>query len=77
MDKIVVQAVCDYYRNDLGIDIKDEDVYIVWKCKTLQNWKYMLSTNIPDTRYFEITYNGNKEEFYFDAYVKEVNKCIK
>ena len=37
----------------------------------------MLSTNIPDTRYFEITYNGDKEEFYFDSYVKEINKCIK
>lgn len=82
MDNKVMQMVSDYYKNDLvieqhGIPAEDVQVYIVWKCKTLQNWKYMLSTNVPDTRYFEITYNGDKEEFYFDAYVKEINKCIK
>lgn len=74
-----MQMVVNYYNNDLKTErkITDLDVYIVWKCKTLQNWKYMLSTNIPDTRYFEITYNGDKDEFYFDSYVKECNKCIK
>lgn len=77
MDNKVIQMVIDYYRNDLELMLTPEEVYIVWKCKTLQNWKYMLSTNVPDTRYFEITYNGNKEEFYFDAYIKEINKCIK
>lgn len=82
MDKKVIQMVVDYYHNDLtieqhGIPITDLDVYVVWKCKTLQNWKYMLSTNVPDTRYFEVTYNGDKEEFYFDSYIKECNKCIK
>lgn len=79
MDKTVMQMVVNYYNNDLKTErkITDLDVYIVWKCKTLQNWKYMLSTNIPDTRYFEITYNGDKDEFYFDSYVKECNKCIK
>ena len=79
MDKTVLGMVVDYYNNDLKLEhkITDLDVYIVWKCKTLQNWKYMLSTNVPDTRYFEITYNGDKKEFYFDAYVKEINKCIK
>lgn len=79
MDKTVMQMVVNYYNNDLKTErkITDLDVYIVWKCKTLQNWKYMLSTNMPDTRYFEITYNGDKDEFYFDSYVKECNKCIK
>ena len=26
----------------------DFDVYIVWKCKTLQNWKYLLASTLPD-----------------------------
>ena len=26
--------------------------------------------------YYEITYNGEKNEFYFDAYKKWENKCI-
>lgn len=83
MDNKAIQIVLDYYNRELknteGLDkyLTPDDVYIVWKCKTLQNWKWMLSTNIPDTRYFEVTYNGDKEEFYFDSYIKECNKCIK
>ncbi len=56
--------------------ITPDDVYIVWMCKTLQNSKAMLSTPVPDTRYYEVTYNGDKEEAYLDAYVKEKNNCF-
>ena len=31
------------------------------------------STPVPDTRYYEATYNGDKEDVYLDAYVKEQN----
>ena len=57
--------------------ITPDDVYIVWMCKTLQNSKAMLSTPVPDTRYYEVVYNGDKKEVYLDAYVKEQNSCIK
>jgi hypothetical protein len=53
------------------------DVYIVWKCKTLQNWKWLISTNLPDGMYYELTYNGDKNEFYLDAYKKFENVVIK
>lgn len=53
------------------------DVYIVWKCKTLQNWKWLISTTISDGMYYEVTYNGDKREFYLDAYKKFENRCIK
>lgn len=53
------------------------DVYMVWHCKTLQNSKALLSTTISDGMYYEITYNGDKDEFYFDAYKKFENRCIK
>jgi hypothetical protein len=49
----------------------------VWLCKTLQNNKALLSTDEPDGRYYEVTYNGDKQEFYFDAYIKEHNQLIK
>lgn len=53
------------------------EVYVVWMCKTLQNNKALLSTDIDgDTRYYEITYNGDKKEFYFDCYIKQENRCI-
>lgn len=53
------------------------DVYIVWFAKTLQNWKACLSTNLPDRMYYELTYNGDKDSLYIDAYVKLENKEIK
>ena len=53
--------------------IKDEDVYIVWYCKTLQNHKALASTTVPDGMYYEVTYNGDKNELYLDAYKKWEN----
>ena len=53
----------------------DFEIYVVWMCKALQNNKALLSTDIVgDTRYYEITYNGDKGEFYFDVYVKLINR---
>lgn len=57
--------------------ITNDDVYIVWACKTLQNHKALVSTTLPDGMYYEITYNGDKNEIYFDAYKKFENKLIK
>ena len=51
-------------------------VYIVWQCKTLQNWKFLISTDISDGMYYEVTYNGDKDEWYLDAYKKVENRCI-
>ncbi len=57
--------------------ITDQDVYVVWLSKALQNSKALLSTTLHDGMYYEITYNGNKNELYLDAYKKFENKCIK
>lgn len=57
--------------------ITENDVYVVWSCKTLQNNKSLLSTTLFDGMYYEITFNGDKQEIYFDAYKKWENKCIK
>ena len=45
-------------------------------CKTLQNSKTLLSTTANDGMYYELTYNGDKEELYLDAYKKWENKLI-
>lgn len=49
------------------------DVYVVWFCKTLQNWKALISTSLPDGMYYEVTYDGDKERVYVDAYKKFQN----
>lgn len=76
MDEKAKQIVKDYVSR-LHPYVSDDDIYIVWKCKTLQNWKWLISSHHPDGMYYEVTYNGDKEEFYLDAYVKVANEVIK
>ena len=79
MDNIVIDLVRNYVLEH--IDKSDEtprfEVYTVWKAKVLQNWKYLLSTTLPDGMYYELTFNGDKGEWYLDAYKKFDNQCIK
>ena len=50
---------------------------MVWSCKTLQNYKALLSTAVSgDGIYVEFTYNGDKQELYMDVYHKLVNQKI-
>ncbi|HBK5215545.1 TPA: DUF6275 family protein [Enterococcus faecium] len=75
--KIVVDYVNNNFDKTDEAKITIEDVFVVWSCKTLQNNKSLLSTTISDGMYYELTYNGNKEEIYLDAYKKWENKTIK
>lgn len=52
------------------------DVFVVWKCKALQNWKFLISSTLFDGMYYELTYNGDKSEWYLDAYKKFENRRI-
>lgn len=53
-----------------------ENVIIVWESKVLQNNKAMLIVDDFGPQYFEVTYNGDKDEFYVDFYVKKGNMVI-
>ncbi len=57
-------------------EITIDNVFVVWSCKTLQNNKALLSTTLFDGMYYECTYNGDKNELYFDAYKKWQNICF-
>ena len=74
------KTVADYANEHLdksdGKQITEDDVFIVWMCKTLQNSKALASTTLFDGMYYELTYNGDKKELYFDAYKKWENKAI-
>jgi hypothetical protein len=51
-------------------------VYPVWLSKVLQNNKGLFSTSLFDGMYYEVTYNGDKDEIYLDAYKKFENRKI-
>lgn len=78
MDDKACQIVADYIKDHL--DKSDPDitfaVYTVWKCKVLQNWKYLISSTLPDGMYYEATFNGDKNEWYLDCYKKFENRVI-
>lgn len=72
----------EYAKSVIAKDIKIEskDVYMVWFNYTLGNAKGLFSfnsekayqtnnQNMPD--YVEVTFNNDKEVFYFDWYTKE------
>ena len=56
--------------------IPEFEVYTVWKCKALQNWKFLISSSLLDLRYYEITYDGDRKRWYLDVYTKVENKVI-
>ena len=75
------QMVADYTNEhtdvtDNAVPLTADDCFVVWSCKTLQNGKALLSTTRPDGMYYEVTYNGDKQEVYFDAYKKFENRRI-
>jgi hypothetical protein len=78
MDKTVIKIVKDYVIAHLDrSDEKPEfEIYTVWKCKILQNWKYLVSTTLPDGMYYEMTYDGDNNRWYLDAYKKFDNQCL-
>lgn len=78
--KIAKKIVLDYANEHIdktdNVQITLDNVFIVWFCKTLQNWKALVSTTLPDGMYYEVTYNGDKKEVYLDAYKKFENRKI-
>lgn len=75
--KEVVKYANEHLDKSDHKSIAENDVFVVWSCKTLQNNKALLSTTLFDGMYYELTYNGDKQELYFDAYKKWENKCIR
>lgn len=76
------QSVCkrklvEWYNKHMPeTQIDLNDVFIVWSCKTLQNYKCFASTMVSgDGIYAEYTYNGDKQELYEDVYKKLTHPC--
>ena len=64
----------DHLDKTDGKQISSDDVYVVWLTKVLQSNKALLSTTLFDGMYYELTYNGDKNELYIDVYKRFENK---
>lgn len=63
-------------KTDPALNLKSTDVYTVWSCFILGDYKALISTSLPDGRYYEVTINTRKNEMYIDVYVKVDNRCV-
>lgn len=80
--QMAIKAVVEYFNSqvdstDKNGKITEDQVFVVWMTKVLQNNKALLSTTVPDGMYYEVTWNGDKNEGYLDAYKKWKNLIFK
>lgn len=77
-ESVCKNKLVEWYNHNSKEQITLENVFVVWACKTLQNYKALLSTTVSgDGIYAEYTYNGDKQEMYEDVYKKVSNRCLK
>jgi hypothetical protein len=58
------------------VEVTLKDIYVTWFAYTLGNMKALLSTSLPDGRYYEVTYNKETKEIYVDCYGKLRQKIV-
>lgn len=73
-DKEFIQSckkIINSYKN-----VGEDNICVVWQCKILKNYKALFF--LPDRigMYIEMTYNGERDEIYYDEYKKYDNVCI-
>lgn len=77
-ESVCKNKLVEWYNYNNKEQITLENVYVVWACKTLQNYKALISTTVSgDGIYAEYTFNGDKQEMYEDVYKKLTNNCFK
>ena len=72
--ELVKKKLAGWYNAHENEKIDESNVFIVWSCKTLQNYKCLAATTVSgDGIYAEYTYNGDAQELYEDVYKKLTN----
>ena len=66
----------DQKNNETVLNFTVDDVYVVWFCYILGNFKALVSTTIPDNMYYEVTFDLHKKKVYIDAYKKFKNEAF-
>lgn len=79
---LVCDLVYDYVKEtvlektDVHVTFARDEVYCVWFCYILGNYKALVSTTLPDGRYYEVTYSFTKGQAFIDTYVKIANIAL-
>lgn len=77
---MVYALVCEEFNrsdkkdNEHVLNFSENDVYVVWFCYILGNWKALVSTTIPDNMYYEVTFDRGRQKVYIDSYKKFKNQ---
>lgn len=73
-----VSAYLTKSARDKSINNIYESLNVVWFSKTLQNHKALVMSTADrfDHIYWEVTYNGDKKEYYVDEYSKASNSVL-
>lgn len=72
---LVVQYISEHFEKP-EVPAQLYHVFVVWNAYILGNIKCLISTDRKDGMYYEVTYNRDKREIYFDAYEKVRNTAI-
>lgn len=79
-ERFARRTVADYVNEHLEEEsprLSPDDVFIAWYSKELQNHKATLATPLADGMYYELTWNGSRQEAYLDIYRKLENRVAK
>lgn len=68
----LIKELKEKYNEDYVI----QDLHMVWFSKSLQNLKCTICDLKDNQRYYECTYNGDKEQLYVDIYEKAHNTAV-
>lgn len=75
-DEDALEVVEDYIRDTYHINSYLYKNFVIWKCKTIQNVKFIVGTTF-DNSIYELTLNGDKNELYIDVYEKTDKVILK
>jgi hypothetical protein len=78
MVRLEAEDFIDGVRQIIAKDCRDENAktVTVWLSKTIQNWKGLFYC-FGNERYYEATFNGDKDELYLDCYKIDHKKVFK
>ena len=74
--QLAINSVMKYWNSDEDLvsaygRITNNDIYVTWQCKAIENFKALLGVNRDgDGMYFEFTLHGAKKQCYLDIYRK-------